>query len=200
MHRSTTTQPAQKESIWSVTAKMPVCRRLATDVDADVCIVGAGIAGLTTAYLLGKEGKSVVVLDDGGLASGMTQVTTAHLSSAIDDRFVNIEWWHGERGAQLAAESHAAAVSRIETIVGEMRIDCEFKRLDGYLLLGPGQEEELLERRARLDATASGSRSRRSFQGRSRLQKDRKARPSSTWWSRATRRKCYRASTTAPSR
>jgi glycine/D-amino acid oxidase-like deaminating enzyme/nitrite reductase/ring-hydroxylating ferredoxin subunit len=146
MNRSTTTQAAQIESIWSATAKMPNCRRLSTDVDADVCIVGAGIAGLTTAYLLAKEGKSVAVLDDGGLVSGMTQVTTAHLMSAIDDRFFNIEWWHGERGAQLAAESHARAVDRIQSIAEELMIDCELQRLDGYLLLGAGQSEELLDR------------------------------------------------------
>ena len=43
---------------------------LAERISADVCIVGAGIAGMTTAYLLSREGKSVVVLDDGPLAAG----------------------------------------------------------------------------------------------------------------------------------
>jgi glycine/D-amino acid oxidase-like deaminating enzyme/nitrite reductase/ring-hydroxylating ferredoxin subunit len=125
---------------------MPICRRLASNVEVDVCIVGAGIAGLTTAYLLSKEGKSVVVLEDGGLASGMTQVTTAHLMGVIDDRFFNIEWWHGERGAQLAAESHARAIDCVESIANELHVDCDFRRLDGYLMLGPGQEEELIDR------------------------------------------------------
>ena len=45
--------------------------------------------------LLAKEGKRVVVLDDGPLAHGTPYVTTAHLSDAIDDRFTNIEFWHG---------------------------------------------------------------------------------------------------------
>src|SRR5215204_2726903 len=96
------------QSVWAST-KMPRSLTLNESIQTDVCIVGAGISGLTTAYLLTQAGKRVVVLDDGPLVSGMTQVTTAHLSNAIDDRFVEIERWHGERGAFLAAESHAAA-------------------------------------------------------------------------------------------
>ena len=76
--------------------------------------------------MLTQAGKSVVILDDGPLVSGMTQVTTAHLSDAIDDRFTEIEKWHGERGAFLAAESHTAAINRIEAIAKELKIDCDF--------------------------------------------------------------------------
>src|SRR5881628_3630266 len=74
-------------------------------VKADVCVVGAGIAGLMTAYLLAKAGKSVVVLDEGPVGAGQTERTTAHLASAIDDRFFEIEKLHGKRGAKLAYES-----------------------------------------------------------------------------------------------
>src|SRR5665811_518442 len=97
-----------------------------------VCIVGAGIAGLTTAYLLGRAGKSVAVLDDGSIISGETERTTAHLVTALDDRYFELEKLHGERGARLAAESHAAAIDQIERIVNEEKIDCDFERLDGY--------------------------------------------------------------------
>jgi glycine/D-amino acid oxidase-like deaminating enzyme/nitrite reductase/ring-hydroxylating ferredoxin subunit len=106
--------------------------------------VGAGIAGLTTAYLLAREGKSVVVLDDGPLAGGETSRTTAHLVNALDDRYYELERLHGERGARLAAESHTAAVDQIEEIVEREGIDCDFQRLDGYLCVGPGQSTEQL--------------------------------------------------------
>jgi glycine/D-amino acid oxidase-like deaminating enzyme/nitrite reductase/ring-hydroxylating ferredoxin subunit len=124
---------------------MPVCQRLSRDITVDVCVVGAGIAGLTTAYLLGKSGKRVLLLDDGPIASGMTQVTTAHLTNAIDDRFTKIERWHGEDGARLAAQSHAAAIDRIEDIASELNVDCDFRRLDGYLFLAPDHDEKMLE-------------------------------------------------------
>jgi glycine/D-amino acid oxidase-like deaminating enzyme/nitrite reductase/ring-hydroxylating ferredoxin subunit len=144
-------------SVWAKTAERPHSQSLAGDIDANVCVVGAGIAGLTLAYLLTKAGKRVVVLDDGEIASGMTEVTTAHLSDAIDDRFVQIEKWQGERGAALAAESHGAAIDCIEATVKELEIDCEFARVNGYLFLAPEHKAELLSeeldasRRAGLD-------------------------------------------------
>jgi glycine/D-amino acid oxidase-like deaminating enzyme/nitrite reductase/ring-hydroxylating ferredoxin subunit len=118
---------------------------LSTDVETDVCIVGGGIAGLTTAYLLGKAGKQVVVLEDGALASGQTAVTTAHLSNAIDDRVAEIERWHGEEGARLAVQSHGAAIDLIESLVDELEIDCSFRRVDGYLFCAPGDDPQILE-------------------------------------------------------
>jgi glycine/D-amino acid oxidase-like deaminating enzyme/nitrite reductase/ring-hydroxylating ferredoxin subunit len=158
MKRGDTLPLNDTSSVWAETVQRPRIKKLTSDADADVCIVGAGIAGLTLAYLLTKAGKSVVVLDDGMIASGMTEVTSAHLSDAIDDRFIQIEKWHGERGSALAAESHRAAIDCIEAIVDELDIDCDFARVNGYLFLAPEHEQELLKQeleasqRAGLDA------------------------------------------------
>jgi glycine/D-amino acid oxidase-like deaminating enzyme/nitrite reductase/ring-hydroxylating ferredoxin subunit len=113
---------------------------------ADVCVVGAGIAGLSAAYLLACEGKRVVVLDDGPVGGGETSRTTAHLASYLDDRFQVLETLHGKDGARLAAASHAAAIDRIEAICRDEAIDCDFRRVDGYLFLGPETGEDFLER------------------------------------------------------
>ncbi|UFS69300.1 FAD-dependent oxidoreductase [Geomonas sp. RF6] len=132
-------------SIW-MTVEVPTYAPLRADTHADVCIVGAGIAGLTTAYLLAREGKSVVVLDDGPIGSGMTARTTAHLSCAIDDRYYEIERLHGQKGAHLAADSHCSAIDRIEAIAKEEGIECDFERVDGYLFTPPGEPKEELDR------------------------------------------------------
>jgi glycine/D-amino acid oxidase-like deaminating enzyme/nitrite reductase/ring-hydroxylating ferredoxin subunit len=118
---------------------------LGENLRADVCVVGAGIAGLSTAYMLARLGKKVVVLDDGAPGGGETGRTTAHLSNAIDDRYTEIERLHGQDGARLAAESHSAAIDRIESIVTQERISCEFERVDGWLMVGEGHTEKLLE-------------------------------------------------------
>ncbi|MDQ3009652.1 MAG: FAD-dependent oxidoreductase [Acidobacteriota bacterium] len=133
-------------SVWMATTEVPAQSSLTENTHADVCIVGAGIAGMTTAYLLAREGKSVVVLDDGRIGGGMTERTTAHLSNAIDDRYFEIERLHGERGARLTADSHTAAIDRIEAIITEENIDCEFERLEGYLFVPPDESKEVLER------------------------------------------------------
>ena len=95
------------DSIWTATADIPYGDPLTEDQTANVCIVGAGIAGMTTAYLLAREGKSVVVVDDGLIGGGETGRTTAHLSNALDDRYYEIERMHGEKGREARrGESH----------------------------------------------------------------------------------------------
>ena len=125
-------------SLWSATSKEPSIPELDKNISADVCIIGAGIAGMTTAYLLAREGKSVVVLDKGQIGSGETAYTTAHLSSVIDSGYREIERLHGAKGARLVAQSHTAAIAQIESIVEKESIDCDFERLDGYLLSSDG--------------------------------------------------------------
>ena len=125
---------------------MPQFSPLEENAYVDVCVVGAGISGLTTAYLLARAGKRVAVIDDGPIAGGMTQMTTAHLTNQLDDRYFELEKLHGREAARLAADSHTAAIDRIETIVRQERIDCDFTRLDGYLFLAEGDSRETLER------------------------------------------------------
>ena len=136
----------QTQSIWMATAEEMESVPLSENMHADVCIVGAGIAGMSTAYLLTRAGKAVIVLDDGHIGGGMTERTTAHLSNAIDDRYFEIEHLHGEKGARLAAESHTAAIDRIEAIVAEEGIACEFERLDGYLFVPSNESKDVLGR------------------------------------------------------
>ncbi|HKQ99278.1 MAG TPA: FAD-dependent oxidoreductase [Pyrinomonadaceae bacterium] len=133
-------------SVWMATAKeIEADGRLTEDTSADIVIVGAGIAGMTTAYLLAREGKRVVVLDDGPIGGGMTGRTTAHLVNALDDRYYELERLHGEDGSRLAAESHTAAIDRVEAIVKEEGIECEFERVDGYLFAPPDESKQQLE-------------------------------------------------------
>src|SRR5882672_5595205 len=132
-------------SVWAATADTPAESPLSKDTSANVCIVGAGIAGLTTAYLLAREGKDVIVLDDGPIGGGMTARTTAHLTNALDDRFYELERLFGREGSRLAAQSHSAAIDRVEAIVRQENIDCEFERLDGYLFIPPNGRLKVLE-------------------------------------------------------
>jgi glycine/D-amino acid oxidase-like deaminating enzyme/nitrite reductase/ring-hydroxylating ferredoxin subunit len=118
---------------------------LGRDLSADVCIIGAGIAGLTTGYLLGREGKKVILLDDGPTAGGETCRTTAHLTCYIDDGLAEIERLHGLDGLRIHWQSHRDAIDRIEQIVRELSIDCDFARVDGYLFPSPaGKQQDYL--------------------------------------------------------
>jgi len=132
-------------SVWMATASTPPEKPLNKNTSANVVVIGAGIAGLTIAYLLSQEGKDVIVLDDGPIGGGMTARTTAHLTNALDDRFYELERLFGEEGARLAAQSHSAAIDQVEEIVAQERIDCEFARVDGYLFLPTNGKKQVLE-------------------------------------------------------
>ena len=134
-------------SVWTATADTPTGAKLATDETCDVCVVGAGIAGLTTAYLLAREGKKVILLDDGPTAGGETARTTAHLVFYNDDGMSKVEKLHGTEGLRIATESHRAAVDKIEQVSREENIDCDFYRVNGYLFITPGgQGMDFLEK------------------------------------------------------
>jgi glycine/D-amino acid oxidase-like deaminating enzyme len=91
-------------SIWNASAGLPVRPALAADHSVDVCVIGAGIAGLSTAYHAALAGRSVLVLDDGPVGGGVTQMTSAHLTNMLDDRYFELEKLHGAQAARLAAE------------------------------------------------------------------------------------------------
>jgi glycine/D-amino acid oxidase-like deaminating enzyme len=139
-----------KEPSWHDEIPQPIKfdklkRNISSSEPLDGVIVGGGIAGLSTAYLLSKSGKKVILFEDGYIGSGETGRTTAHITHALDDRYYNLEKLHGKEGAHIAAESHTAAINMIEAIVNEEKIDCDFEKLDGFLFLDSTDTKESLD-------------------------------------------------------
>lgn len=129
-------------SVWmnvSVPDFPPLQTEIGTDECVDVCVIGAGIAGLTSAYLLAQAGKNVVLLDSLGIGAGETGRTTAHFFPP-DEWYVGIERAFGTASARQIAEAFSGATELVESIVRKEGIDCEFERLDGFLYALPGSE------------------------------------------------------------
>lgn len=124
--------PHGSTSLWMATANLPQFPALQADIEADVCVIGGGIAGLTSAYLLAREGRRVVLVEAFGIGAGETGRTTAHFFPP-DDRYFEIERGFGSDAAQHVAESYRRATDLVESIVRGEQIDCDFERLDGYL-------------------------------------------------------------------
>lgn len=135
----------QSRSVWMDVEVAPVAEPISSDADVDVVVVGSGIAGLSIAYELIEKGFSVLVLDRGEIAGGMTSRTTAHLAPICDDSLAELVSKRGRDNARGFQASQAAAVDRIESIVERHEIDCEFRRLDGILFLAPSDDETVLD-------------------------------------------------------
>src|SRR5690606_32081836 len=119
----------------------------------DAVVVGAGIAGLSLALRLLQAGRDVVLVDREGCGAGETLRTTAHLASALDDRYTRLARYHGREGARMAAASHAAPIDWIETLALQAAHGCGFRRVPGYLVSCRG-ELAPLEREAEAAAAA----------------------------------------------
>jgi glycine/D-amino acid oxidase-like deaminating enzyme/nitrite reductase/ring-hydroxylating ferredoxin subunit len=122
-------------------------RKLTGNIDVDVGIIGGGITGLTAAYLLKQAGKRVAVLDKHGVGDAETGHTTGHLSMVTDLRLHDIVRNFGEDEARAVWQAGATAIDLIEQITHEHSIDCDFRRVPGFLhaalLKDRGEQDEL---------------------------------------------------------
>lgn len=114
----------------------------------DVCIVGAGLAGLVAAYLIARDKRSVMVVDEGALGGSAGGAEVAHLGHMIEQPFEELERTLGAAGARIAAQGCTAAIDTLQAIVRRERIACEFERLDGYAFAPAGMAGGVLEREA----------------------------------------------------
>ncbi len=120
---------------WLGAVLAPLRAPLATDARAEVCVIGAGIAGLPVAYELACEGRSVIVLGDGSIGDDAGR-TTAHVCARADQSYVDISRTDGVDAARAFIASHMAAIDRMQTIVATETLDCDVERLDAYFIGG----------------------------------------------------------------
>lgn len=144
----------KKESLWLDTAPPPEFPKLKGELEVDVAVVGGGITGLTTAYLLKKSGCRVAVVDQQGIGGGETAHTTAHLTFVTDARLHELAGRLGKKQAQAFWDAGLRGMRQIEEIAGELGADCELKHVPGYLFAAldkdAAEESKSLERDASL--------------------------------------------------
>jgi len=118
---------------WTTSATFPQLASLTDDTSADVVVVGGGITGLTSAYLLARAGGRVVVCERHRCAEADTGHTTAHLSMVTDARLSDLATRFGRDHAQASWDAGLAAINRIDEIVREHDIGADFAWVDGFL-------------------------------------------------------------------
>ncbi|KAH7305477.1 FAD dependent oxidoreductase [Stachybotrys elegans] len=130
----------------------PHIKSLQSDLTTDVCVIGAGISGLSIAYELVTRGKNVVLVDARDILSGETGRTSGHLANALDDHYIHITKKHGKDGARIAAESHTWALNHVGDVSKKLGIDCEYRYVPGYEISqhqkgSKGHEDDMKELR-----------------------------------------------------
>lgn len=118
---------------WQTSAKLPQFPALSQNVEVDAVIIGAGLTGITAAWLLKHAGAKVALLDRQRCAEADTGHTTAHLTYVTDERLRTLAKFFGKDAARAFWEAGAAAIDQIYDIVQKTRTDAEFKWVPGYL-------------------------------------------------------------------
>jgi glycine/D-amino acid oxidase-like deaminating enzyme/nitrite reductase/ring-hydroxylating ferredoxin subunit len=154
-----TTKSSDTTPYWSTSAQFPLFAKIEKDETADVVVVGAGITGLTAAYLLARAGRRVVVLERDRCAGIDTGHTSAHLTMVTDARLGTLVKQFGRDHAQAVWDAGLAAIDHIDAVLREHTIDAGFEWVDGYLHAPviAGTEDEKAERgRLEEDAALAG--------------------------------------------
>jgi len=143
---STTSRPT--DSLWLAAAPPTVYPSLDVDLQVDVAVIGGGIAGVSAALALKREGARVALLERGVICGGATGLTTAKVSALQETKYSEIRKLHGDDISAAYARASLAAVARIDELVREEQLDCAWERVAAYTYAADAQQADAVDREA----------------------------------------------------
>ena len=121
------------ESIWKMTAQKPANKEKLDRTEAETVVIGAGMAGILTAWFLQQKGNDVIVLEANEVGSGQTGNTTAKITSQHGLIYEKLIYNHGMQFAQLYAKANEEAIHSYQKLIEKEKISCDFERKPSYL-------------------------------------------------------------------
>lgn len=120
------------ESYWISSSKGKKYGNLAGSEECDCAIIGGGITGLTTAYLLAKEGKKVILVDANEIGYGCTGRNTGKITALHNIIYSKVMNRYSLQDAKNYYEGNMSAIKFIEDLVNNNKIECDFKKQSSY--------------------------------------------------------------------
>ncbi|UAL47669.1 FAD-dependent oxidoreductase [Sutcliffiella horikoshii] len=140
--------PSYPASLWMEQDSADAFSPLTEDISADVTVIGAGITGITAAYLLAKEGLKVALLEARKVIGGTTGFTTAKISSQHGLIYQDLIKQHGQEKARLYYEANQEGLSFIQDSINNLQIDCDFRTLPSFIYATSKEMEQKVEEEA----------------------------------------------------
>jgi glycine/D-amino acid oxidase-like deaminating enzyme len=139
------TRPHNRETSWTKDSTKDSYPTLGESFETDVCVIGGGIAGILSAYLLMKRGFRVALVEKSTLGGGATGLTTAFLTASIDTDFADLIKSFGPEDARSIIDSHKKAIDLIDEIIREEGISCDFKRCSNYFYASSEKDFSIID-------------------------------------------------------
>lgn len=140
--------PSYTNSLWLTKEKTPSFPKLKEDIEVDVVIIGAGVTGMTAAYLLSQQGVKVALVEADQLLNGTTGYTTAKVSSQHGAIYHTLLNQVGEEKARLYYEANEAALAFIKDTVDKEKLDVELETKDAFIYATSDQYTNLINKEA----------------------------------------------------
>jgi glycine/D-amino acid oxidase-like deaminating enzyme/nitrite reductase/ring-hydroxylating ferredoxin subunit len=119
-------------SLWFEGVRRAAHAPLDRDITVDVAVLGAGIVGLTTAFLLERQGARVAVLEGRHVGAGASGYNTAKLTSLHALTYRKLARSLGSDAARTYGVANEAGIARVFELAGELGIDCDLRRKSNY--------------------------------------------------------------------
>jgi glycine/D-amino acid oxidase-like deaminating enzyme/nitrite reductase/ring-hydroxylating ferredoxin subunit len=132
-------------SLWLATSPPTDYPSLTADLDVDVAVLGGGVAGLTTALLLKRDGARVAVIEAGRVGAGVSGCTTAKVTALQQTLYRKLRRRHGTDGAAVYANASAAGVELLAQLAAEEKIDCHLERRAAFTYAATSRERSTIE-------------------------------------------------------
>ena len=136
---STKDLPASNTPYWIASTDYKSFDQLNEDINVDVVVVGGGITGISTGYLLSKEGQKVAIIEADKILHGTTAHTTAKVTAQHDLIYDELIQHIGIENARLYYDANTEALDFIRNTIKEKEIECDFSEQDAYIFTNSDQ-------------------------------------------------------------
>ncbi|MDI2585989.1 FAD-dependent oxidoreductase [Psychrobacillus sp. NEAU-3TGS] len=138
--------PGESESYWLANKELPLFPKLSEDIEVDVAIVGAGLTGITAAYLLSQIGRKVIVIEGTNILKGTTGFTTAKVTAQHGPIYQQLINTFDEQKARLYYDANTEAKDFIQRTIEQLNIHCDFETLPAYIYADTEEGAEEIEK------------------------------------------------------
>ena len=137
----------EPRSIWVATAPELAARpSLDGDANVGVAVIGAGVAGLTTALFCARAGLDVMVLEAGRIGRSTTGHSTVKVTAQHGTAYGSLREKHGDDVVRAYGAANRWGMDEVARLVSQYGIDCDLDRVAHVVYADTDDQTEIIDK------------------------------------------------------